>query len=172
MKQDEAKKLLEKLLSTAGFSLDKIDVEDKGEGEYVFNLITAENAVELIGHRGEVLSSFQHLVKNAFRTQEITEEGEHVKLDVDSYRSKQEDNVVDMADKRAQQVLETQRSAVLPPMSPFFRRLVHVHIKENYPELTTSSRGAGNDRGVCIAVEGETAPAETGNSDPYAEIDF
>ena len=115
--------------------------------------------------------SLQHLLKSIFRSQSILDEGDHVKVDVDSYRMKQESSVLNMVDSRAQQVIESGRDSVLPPMSSFFRRLVHLHVKENYPVLNTFSSGDRDHRSVCISAN-EPAVSEQVPSDLYAELDF
>lgn len=169
MKSKEAKKIVLDLLSSAGFTVSDVEIEEKGEQEYYLNLIAETDASDLIGRNGEVLSAFQSIIKNIFRNQGITADGDHIKVDIDSYRQKQEENVLKMTDKRAQQVLDSGGSTVLPPMSPFFRRLVHLYVKENYPQLTTLSEGGGNDRAVCIrSADGGSSEAV----DFYSDIDF
>jgi len=173
MKDQEAKEVLSQLLTNAGFCFEGIEIEDRGEGEYYLNIDSKDDAVRLVGRNGEVLLSLQHLMKNIFRSQSITDENEYVKLDVDSYRVKQEGNVLAMADKRAQAVMETGRTEILPSMSSFFRRHVHLHIKETYPQLTTYSQGDGNYRSVCIALESGSPDEEMPSSpDLYVDLDF
>ena len=116
MNIEKAKSSLSDLLSKAGFTIDALEVATKADDEYSINISSAD-ATGLIGHNGEVLFSLQHLAKNIFRNQGIVEDKDHVKIDVDAYRSRQELNVTEMADKRAQHVIETGRSASLPPMS-------------------------------------------------------
>lgn len=172
MKEQEAKDLLHRLLSSAGFRFEAVEVENRGEGEYYVNVVSKDDAVRLIGRNGEVLLALQHLMKNLFRAQMVIEDHEFVKLDIDSYRSKQEGNVLTMADKRAKMVLETGRTEVLPSMSSFFRRLVHLHIKETYPQLTTYSQGDGNYRSVCIALASGSPDEEGTSPDLYVDVDF
>ncbi|MGE3278384.1 MAG: R3H domain-containing nucleic acid-binding protein [Candidatus Altimarinota bacterium] len=69
-------------------------------------------------------------------------------------------------------VLETGRTEVLPSMSSFFRRLVHLHIKETYPQLTTYSQGDGNYRSVCIALASGSPDEEGTSPDLYVDVDF
>ncbi|MDP2691525.1 MAG: R3H domain-containing nucleic acid-binding protein [bacterium] len=174
MKTEEAKTLILTLLETAQFTVDGLDVESRGEGEWYINIQSAQDAVSLIGRNGDVLSALQYLIKNIFRNKDITEEGEHIKVDVDSYRLRQESNVLNMADQRASEVVMTGRSALLPPMSPFFRRIVHLYVCEKYPTLSTESRGMGNDRSVCITAANHSDEPEESHesSDIYANLDI
>lgn len=167
----KAKSLIVELLQKGGFAIEDIIIEEKGEQEYSINIHSPADAVSFIGHRGEVLVALQYLIKNILRNQALTNEGDHIKLDVDSYRQNQESNVLQMADKRAQDVIESGRAQILPPMSAFFRRLVHLHIKANYPELHTMSQGSGNYRSVSISL-GEGASEQPHQADVYAELGF
>lgn len=172
MKTQEAQELLKKILESAGFTIESIEVTESEGNEYSFNIHSDDNP-HLIGRNGDVIRSLQSLIKNIFRNQGLSEENDKIKIDVDSYRSAQEKKVLQMAELRAQRVVDSGRSAVLPPMSPFFRRLVHLHIKEKYPQLETYSRGSSNDRAVCIDFpEGEKGASNEVAPDLYAEIEF
>lgn len=169
MKVDQAQQVVEMTLQQGGFTFDSVSIEERSAGEYYIN-IAATDAVALIGHSGEVLLALQHMVKNILRNQSIIEDQDHVKIDVGSYRINQEKNVTDMADRRAEQVIANGHPASLPPMSSFFRRMVHVHIKEKFPSLTTFSQGDGNYRSVVIApAEAEEMPE---SAELYRDLDL
>lgn len=172
MKTKEARQILEEFLKNALFEFRDIDVvEDDEAKEYYFNILADTDAARLIGRNGETLASIQHLLKNIYRHNEIYGENEHVKFDVDSYKKNQEENVIQMAEKKAKDVQDSGRNAVLPPMSPYFRRLVHVYVKDNYPDLVSSSSGIGSHRSVCIS----TTSSENGQAkktDLYEELDL
>ncbi len=171
MKTQEAKELLQKILETAGFTIEEIEVQDSEGNEYSFNIHSDDNSM-LIGRNGDVIRSLQSLAKNIFRKQDLSEENDKVTIDVDSYRAEQEKKVLDMAETRAQRVLDSGRSAVLPPMSAFFRRIVHLHIKEKFPQLETYSKGSSNDRAVCIDFPEGSQETSESTPDIYAEIEF
>ncbi len=160
---------LQEFLQNAGFKVDSLEVIAKDPQECQVNIATP-NAVELIGHRGEVLQALQHLVKIMFRQQGLIQEGETIRIDVDSYRKNQEKNVLSLAERRASEVQETGQKAYLPPMSSFFRRIVHLHIKEKFPTLQTFSQGDGAFRAVCIS-SGDMTPGDDVPSDLYADLD-
>lgn len=166
MKTAEAKQQITQLLTQGGFQIDDITFEERGEGEHYINVISKADAVALIGRGGEGLLALQHLVKVVLRAQGLVEDQDFIKVDIDSCRSRQEANVMEMANRKAEQVMKTGRSETLPPMSSFFRRLVHLNIKEKYPELSTFSQGEGNFRSVCITKVG----AEQDNNDVPADL--
>ena len=136
----------------------------------LINILSQKDAVALIGRGGEGLLALQHIIKIILRAQGISAEEDYVKVDIDSYRSKQEMNVLDLAERKAAMVMESGRSEYLPPMSSFFRRLVHLRIKEKFPELETFSQGDGNHRSVCIAKTGSADHEPP--ADLYADLGF
>jgi len=172
MKVQETQQMVKDVLQKGGFHFDDVVIEDRGEGEYYINILCQADAAKLIGHSGEVLLALQHLIKNILRSQVLTEDKDYVKIDIDSYRIKQESNVLSMADKRAKMVLETGKTEALPSMSSFFRRLVHLHIKETYPQLTTYSQGDGNYRSVCIALASGSTDEDGASADLYVDVEF
>jgi spoIIIJ-associated protein len=165
----KSQSLVEELLRIAGFQIDAITLEAKAPGEYFMNISTKSDPVVMIGRRGEVLIALQHLIKNMLRSKGELEDGQHLKVDVDSYRLTQEKNVLSLADRMAKEVLENGRQAVMPPMSSFFRRMVHLHVKEKYPDLTTFSQGTANFRAVTISSAGAT-PGEEMGEEIYDEL--
>lgn len=152
MNIDTASALLQEFLEQAGFKKVEINILPLAEGEFQVNLAPPpEDAPMLIGKNGDVLTALQHLIKMMFRQKEMLAEGERLRIDVDSYRKNQEKRVLDITDMRAKLVMDNGRQEMLPPMSAFFRRLVHLHVKEKYPQLITFSQGDGTYRSVCIA---------------------
>jgi spoIIIJ-associated protein len=149
MNKDRAQEIIEEIFKLMQWELESVAIEEVGENDFYVNVSMPDSTL-LLGGRNENLIALQHVVKNIFRSQGILEQGEMYKFDVDGYRQAQEDNVLTLARKSADEVRETGRSFTLAPMSPFFRRLVHLEIAENYPTLTTSSTGVGDYRAVKI----------------------
>ncbi len=108
--------------------------------------VSAGSATDLIGHRGEGLKSLQHLVRLM-----IVREGrdENVLVDIEGYRHQQQESMVEQAKRKADEVAKTGRLSVLPPMSSYDRRLVHVALKERQ-DVVTESLGEGANRRVTI----------------------
>ena len=78
-------------------------------------------------------------------------EDKTVVFDVDDYRKRQEENVLTITEQKIQEVRNTQMQSALPAMSPYFRRVVHLFIKNGeYTDLETESIGQGNYRQVVI----------------------
>ena len=105
----------------------------------------------LIGRRGETLSALQYLLNV---TVSGRYEGEHVfGLDIDEYRRRREQTLVEMAHRIAAEVRETGDVITLEPMSAAERRIIHLALQEE-EGVRTESVGRGADRQV------EVMPAE------------
>jgi spoIIIJ-associated protein len=106
----------------------------------------------LIGRRGETLSSLQYLLNVMVSTRYG---GDTVfGLDVEQYRKRREETLVEMARRIAAEVRETGDVITLEPMPPAERRIIHITL-ESEAGVRTESVGHGNDRQV------EVLPAES-----------
>ena len=75
-------------------------------------------------------------------------------VDVDNYRKRQEDNVINLAERKVDMARKTTKMQVLPPMSPYFRRVVHLHLtKDQFDDVKTESIGDGDHRQVTICLD-------------------
>lgn len=117
------------------------------EEEYYCNVET-KNASLLIGKGGQNLIAIQQLVKLILLKR--TGKSVNLVLDFDSYRIRQKESILGMTDRHAQKALETGKPQPLPAMSPYFRRIVHLHVMNNYPELSTQSKGYGQHRHIVL----------------------
>jgi spoIIIJ-associated protein len=99
----------------------------------------------LIGRRGETLSSLQYLLNVVVATRYGND---HVfGLDIEQYRRRREQTLVDMAKRIAAEVRETGDVITLEPMPPAERRIIHLTL-ESEPGVRTESVGHGEDRQV------------------------
>lgn len=129
------------------------------EGDITRVDIASDAPSRLIGWHGETLNSVQHLAKSIMRTKEKLERSPFIVLDVDGYRRVQEDKVRKVAEQKADFVRRTGSRVALAPMSPYFRRIVHLHVS-NSPELqdlTTESVGEGEYRQIVLRRKDESA---------------
>jgi len=112
---------------------------------------TSDELGLLIGRRGETLSSLQYLVNTIVgRT---GEDAPVYGLDIEGYRRRREQTLVDLAREVAQEVRETGDVITLEPMPASERRIVHLAL-ETEDGVRTESVGSGDRRQV------EVLPAE------------
>lgn len=150
------------LLTQLGLSFEGVTVselEDMTRAE-----IQSDQASRIIGWHGETLNSIQHLAKSIIRQKEGLDRSPFLVLDVDGYRASQEEKVKKIADQKADFVRRTASRVALAPMSPYFRRIVHLHVA-NTPELsdlTTESSGQGDYRQVILKLKDESKVSNDG----------
>lgn len=99
----------------------------------------------LIGRRGETLTALQYLLNVMVSTRYGND---HVfGLDIEQYRHRREQTLIDMAKRIAAEVRETGDVITLEPMPASERRIVHLTL-EAEAGVRTESVGSGADRQV------------------------
>lgn len=139
---------VEELLNKLSTPFRKVRIENQEDGMYRINIESEEPSL-LIGHHGENIHALQNILR-IILWKKKPEEKFSVLVDVDDYRKRQEENVIDLAERKAEVVRQNQETQSLPPMSPYFRRVVHLHLAENYEDVTTESVGEGDFRYLTI----------------------
>lgn len=156
MTDDLIKDIVGSLLTKLDLPFDDIKVEELPDMTRVE--IVSSTASRIIGWHGETLNSIQHLAKSIIRQKEKLDRSPFLVLDVDGYRKSQEDKVCKIAEQKAEFVRKTASRVALAPMSPYFRRIVHLHVA-NTPELsdlTTESSGEGDYRQIVLRLKDES----------------
>jgi spoIIIJ-associated protein len=119
---------------------------DEGERFDVLNIVGEDLGV-LIGRQNEVLSALE-LITRLMVNQRVRGRSDFV-VDVNGYRAKRAEALRKLALRMADQVIETDRTAVLEPMPPAERRIIHLALRD-HPRVTTQSIGEGDRRKVTI----------------------
>jgi spoIIIJ-associated protein len=119
--------------------------------------IQSDKPSRIIGWHGETLNSLQHLIKSIVRSLGKLDRSPFLVLDTDSYRRMQEEKVRKVAEQKADFVRRTGNRVALSPMSPYFRRIVHLHVTNTsaLQDLTTESVGEGEYRQVVLRLKEE-----------------
>lgn len=127
----------------------------KEDGDMLRVDVVSDEPSRLIGWHGETLNAVQHMVKSMIRTAKNLERAPFIVVDVDGYRTMQEEKVRKIAEAKADFVRRTGARVTLPPMSPYFRRVVHMHISATptLSDLATESIGEGDYRQVVIRLK-------------------
>ena len=146
--EKKIKALASQFLVHLGIDFTDVEIHVLDEKNFRLNVVS-DSPNLLIGHHGENLMAMQKILKVMLHK----EYGEDiiVTFDVDNYRQRQEENVLSITEQKIQEVRATQTQVALPPMSAYFRRLVHLFIRDGeYSDLETESMGDGNYRQVMI----------------------
>ena len=112
--------------------------------------LKTEDPGVLIGYHGQALAALQQMITMiAFK-----KNGEWVRVlvDVEDYREKRKEVLERMAISIAEKVKASGKSQLLPPMSSFERRIVHVILAER-PEVETVSEGEGDQRHIVVKLK-------------------
>lgn len=102
----------------------------------------------LAGRGGRVLDALQLVANHALVRRGAPRM--HILFDADDYRARRETMLVEMARDLALQVESTGQEAVLDPLPPMERRIVHQALTE-FPAVQTYSEGEEPDRYIVIA---------------------
>ena len=118
----------------------------------------------LIGRRGETLGSLQYLL-NVMVGRNYDDQDMVFGVDVEGYRRRREDSLVEMAHRVADEVRETGDVITLEPMPAAERRIIHLALSDE-AGVATESVGRGSDRQV------EVMPGEPGADDYLSEGEY
>lgn len=156
--EDLIQETLAEILKNMGVAFRKFKVsidENSPSGATVYRIdIDSDESSTLIGYHGETIYALQHILKTLVWKK--TNENVFVILDVDGYRKRQEQSVLGLAMKKVQAARETMQDQILPPMSPYFRRVVHMALaKPEFSDIMTESTGDGDHRAVTIKIKQE-----------------
>lgn len=150
---ENIKGVLKEVLERYGFP--KVTIEEAGAvdggfpGKVFVVRVPEEESGFLIGQYGNNLQALQHVVRMivARRFPELADQA--FCIDVNEYRKKRDQNVIDLARSAAREADREKRSVTLRPMSSYERRLVHMELAKE-KNVTTSSVGEKEDRRIVI----------------------
>lgn len=111
-----------------------IDVEERDEELF-------------LGHQHEGLSAMQTIVQTMWSHQ--NKSSLRVNIDVNGYRARREQQLVNMAKRMAERVVVNGKPITLEPMPASERRIVHMALRDD-PSVFTESTGEGSARKIQI----------------------
>ncbi len=127
----------------------EIESDSRAAEKALFFRVRGENLGALIGKRGQTLDALQYLLGHVVNRQQ--DAFLRVKLDIGSYREKQENKLRGFARNAARRVKQSGKSLALDPMTPNERRIIHAALqRDRY--VTTHSEGEGEKRHVVITL--------------------
>jgi spoIIIJ-associated protein len=113
----------------------------------VYNIEGDELGI-LIGRRGQTLACLQYIVK-IIAANRIQDALPSIIIDVNGYKQKRQQVLVELAERVAEQVENSGKSFTLEPMPAYERRIIHMALAEHHG-IRTESVGFGEDRKVSI----------------------
>ncbi len=143
-----AKETLETLLRWMGLNARveaNLDTE-QGEEILVLNILGHDLGI-LIGRRGETLHDLEFITR--LLVQRRTNQQPKLTVDVESYRTRRERILRELAKRMGERVETSKQPITLEAMPPNERRIVHIALRD-HPNVTTQSIGEGDHRRVMI----------------------
>ena len=143
--------LLEEMISLMGLDANVTAMwkdPEPGDNERCLQLdVHGNDLAVLIGRNGETLSSVQFLLR--LMVNQKIHAWQNIVVDVENYKSKRADQLVQMAERMAAQVAETARAMSLESMPSNERRIIHLALRD-HPDVYTESSGDSERRKVHI----------------------
>lgn len=146
-KEKIIKKITEELLKKMMFSKAVVEIKKQENSDGFLVSIQVDNPSRLIGQSGSNLNDFQKILRLLILKKDS--DISPILVDINNYRIKREDFLKELANEIAEQVIKTQKSVMLQPMSSYERRIVHLELAKN-SDITTESVGEGADRRLVI----------------------
>ncbi len=126
----------------------KVMIEKMISSDRITFQVHGEDLGILIGKHGQTLDSLQYL------TNLVANKGManrcYIIVDVENYRSRREETLVQLAKRLGDKVRRTKKRVVLEPMNAYERKIIHLTLQD-MPKVKTDSEGEGSYRHVVIS---------------------
>ena len=123
------------------------DLDLDVEGDRAVVAIIGDGLDSLIGPRGAALEALQELTRLAVLT--ATGNRSRLMLDIGGFRARRREELVELARRTAERVLESSEPIRLESMTPFERKVVHDAVA-TFPGLVSESDGEEPQRRVVV----------------------
>lgn len=137
------------LTERMGYAAD-VKVKFREPGKFGIRLDSEHSGI-LIGKKGKNLDAIQ-LLANVVAGR-IEDGNTRVIVDAENYRLRREETLIRLAQDVGDQVMRTRKSALLEPMNPFERRLIHTTLND-IAQISTKSEGDGLYKQVRVYYRG------------------
>jgi spoIIIJ-associated protein len=144
------------LLKYMGYTVTVKDYRNIEEGKLMVEL-ESDYAGYIIGKHGRTLEALQFITN--LIAEKITGEQPKILLDIENYRERRAQHLMEIARKTGEYVARTGKSRLLDPLNPYERRLVHMALQDN-EMVKTESEGNGVYKRVRIFRVSNNQPAE------------
>ncbi len=148
MDRSKVIEVLTNVLSLLDLKDEQIAVEMTDDENINISLeVPLDSAGIFVGHHGEGLASLR-LIFSLIIFQRFAF-WPKLHLNVNDYQERREDALREMASNAAQRAIELQKEIILPNLSSYERRIVHMILSE-FPGIKTESRGEAPYRQMYI----------------------
>ncbi|HCQ31519.1 TPA: hypothetical protein DIU27_04025 [Candidatus Collierbacteria bacterium] len=153
MDQSKVTEILSNVLTQLELNEDQIKIEVADEDNINILLTPSEDAAGIfVGHHGEGLASlrmiFSLMIYQRFGV------WPKLHLNVNDYQERREDSLKELAQNAADRAVSLQKEIILPNLSSFERRIIHLFLEE-YKGVRTESRGEAPYRQMVVIPTAE-----------------
>ena len=138
---------LSELLSAAGFL---VETRRKSSPDEMVIELIGDDVEPLLANKGEGLNGLEVLTGRIASRR--LGHPVYPRLDAEGFRAHQRESLEELAHRSAEEVKRTRRAALLPPLAPGERRLVHLALSSD-PEVETESEGEGYLKRVAVKLK-------------------
>ncbi|MBU1071151.1 KH domain-containing protein [Patescibacteria group bacterium] len=139
MTNKKIQEIIENILGFLSLTDDQIKINFTDEDQIQVNISLPEDITGIfIGRGGENINALR-LILSLIISQR-TNTWPKLRLNVNDYQEKREEYLTDLAKDAVEKAQELQREIILPNLSSYERRIVHLHV-ESLGTVTTESRG-------------------------------
>lgn len=148
MDQNKVSEILTNILTQLSLSDDQIKIEFFEEDNINISLnLPTESAGIFVGHHGEGLTALRMIFSLIlFQRFNVWPK---IHLNVNDYQERREDALKELAQGAVERAISLKKEIILPNLSSFERRIVHMYLSEN-KEIKTESRGVPPYRQMVI----------------------
>lgn len=148
MDQSKVTEILTNILTQLSLSEDQIKVEYfEGDNVNISLNLPIDSAGIFVGHHGEGLTAIR-LIFSLILFQRFNV-WPKIHLNVNDYQERREEALKELALGAAERATSLNKEIILPNLSSFERRIVHMYLSEN-PGVKTESRGVDPFRQMVI----------------------
>ena len=151
MDQIKVTEILTNVLNLLGLTPEQVTIAVESDDNINISLSVPEDSAGIfVGHHGEGLASLRMIFSlMIFQRFQVWPK---LHLNVNDYQERREDSLKEMAQNAAQRAIELQREIILPNLSSYERRIIHLFL-ETFPGVHTESRGEAPFRQMVIIPE-------------------
>ena len=127
----------------------KLDIRYREEESDILeiNVLDIEDAKMYIGKQGLILADIQLLLRKVIR-KELGKEI-YLTLDIDNYKENKINSYKSIANSAAEEVSLSAQEKILPPLSAYARRIIHMELAKR-DDVITESIGLGEQRRIIV----------------------
>lgn len=116
-------------------------------GDPIIDIETKEKSLA-IGHNGDNLRAMEYLLNNIVKHK--YHNARFVTIDISGYKRDNQERLLVLANKMADQAVAKNKEISLKPMRPSDRRIIHMSLADR-KDIKTNSEGQGMSRRVTIS---------------------